>query len=690
MRGYCALPSSFLLGAVVLAACRTGVEPPGGAGGSAQPVVAQDVAQEVLSNLDTAVSPCDDFYRYACGGWLDRTEIPPDESRFGRFNVLRERNQATLHRILDSAAADQGATGERGKLGQFYRTCMDEEAIERRGLEPLQPTLREIDGVDGVEALMGMAGRLHRQGIPVLFGFHVAPDYEDPGINLAHFAQGGLGLPDREYYLGSDERSVALREGYRAHVGRMFELLEVGDAKVQADAVLDVEKRLAEAWMPRDELRDPKKRYHPVDRAALQAITPGLPWNAYFAGTGHAEMAALNLSPRVYLERMEAVLRESKPEALRAYLRWHLVRAAADHLPERFVQANFEFYGKTLRGQQDLEPRWKRCVQATDGALGEILGQDYVASEFAGDSKQVALDMIQQIEAAFAEGLADLAWMDDATRGRALEKMHAVVNKIGYPDEWRDYGALDVGDDHLGNMVAASVFEFDREAREVGQAVDRGRWYMTPPTVNAYYNPSGNEMVFPAGILQPPFFDPEYPMAINFGGIGMVMGHELTHGFDDQGRKFDGTGRLTQWWEDSVVERFEEQTACVEKLYDGYEVQPGLTLNGKLTLGENIADFGGIKQAYRAFRQWASDSGVALDAPAMDGLTHAQLFFVAYGQIWCSKATPEIERVLALTDPHAHSRYRVNGPLSNLPEFWETFSCEEEQPMRPTNTCEVW
>jgi putative endopeptidase len=682
--------SSALVVGIVLAACRTGAEPPGGVGASGQPAVDRGVAQEVLSNLDPSVSPCDDFYRYACGGWLDRTEIPSDESRFGRFHVLRERNKAALHRILEAAAAQEGATDARGKLGQFYRACMDEESIERRGLDPLASTLREIEGVDGLETLMTTAGRLHRRGTPVLFGFHVSPDYEDPGVNLAHLVQGGLGLPDREYYLGSDERSVALREAYRAHVVHMFELLDVSGAAAQAEAVLDLEGRLAEAWTPRDELRDPKKRYHPVDRAALQAITPELPWDAYFRGAGHEGVAALNVSPRVYLERMQAVLADTTPETLRAYLRWHLVRAAADHLPARFVRAKFEFYGKTLSGQRELEPRWKRCVAATDGALGEILGQDYVASEFAGDSKQVALDMIHRIEAAFAEGLHTLAWMDDTTRARAIEKMEAVVNKIGYPDEWRDYRELDVGDDHLENMIAAAVFEFDREAREVGQPVDRGRWYMTPPTVNAYYNPSGNEMVFPAGILQPPFFDPEYPMAINFGGIGMVMGHELTHGFDDQGRKFDGAGKLTQWWEDSAIERFEERAACVEQLYDGYEVQPGLTLNGKLTLGENIADFGGIKQAYRAFRSWAADNGVAIDGPAIEGLTHAQLFFVAYGQIWCTKATPEIERVLALTDPHAHARYRVNGPLSNLPEFWATFSCQEEEPMRAVDVCEVW
>ena len=687
MRGRFALHTSLV---VTLVGCRTAAEPPGGADAVDQPAVGQEVAQEVLSNLDTSVSPCDDFYRFACGGWLDRTEIPPDESRFGRFHVLRERNKAALQRILDEAAADTQATGDRGKLGQFYRSCLDEAAIEKNDIAALQSSFEAIDGVRNLETLMSAAGRLHRQGASVLFGVYVGPDYENPDLNLAHLGQGGLGLPDREYYLGTDERSVALREAYEAHVTRMFELLGDDDAAARAKSVVAFETRLAEAWMPRDELRDPKKRYNPVDRKALQKMTPGIPWDAYFRGTGHADVTALNVAPRVYFEGMQKVLKSTKPEVLRAYLRWHVVHGAANHLPERFVQASFDFYGKTLRGQQTLEPRWKRCVDATDGALGEILGQDYVASQFAGDSKQIALDMIQQIEAAFAEGLGQLSWMDDTTRERALEKMHAVVNKIGYPEQWRDYGGLEVGDDHLANMLAAAAFEFDREARDVGQPVDRKRWYMTPPTVNAYYNPSANEMVFPAGILQPPFFDPEFPMAMNFGGIGMVMGHELTHGFDDQGRKFDGSGRMTQWWEDSVVERFEEQAACVEALYDGYEVQPGLTLNGKLTLGENIADFGGIKQAYRAFRQWASDNDVAIDAPAMDGLTQAQLFFVSYGQIWCTKATPEIERVLALTDPHAHSRYRVNGPLSNLPEFWETFSCEENQPMRPQNTCEVW
>jgi len=649
------------------------------------------VATEVVANMDRAADPCGDFYRYACGGWLDATPLPADETRYGRFHVLRDRNNETLREILETAAADASATGDRAKLGRFWRSCNDEPAIESRGLAPLQPVLAEIDTVDDPAGLLAAAGSLQRRGVRVLFDLDVEPDYKRPEINIAYLGQGGLALPDREFYLGTAPRFAELREGYRAHVARMLELsgMPAGEASQRAADVLAFETALAKASMPREELRDPEQRYHKIDRAKLEQ-TSALPWARWFAAAGRPDLEELSLTPPQYFEALPGILAQTKPETMRAYLRWHAVHAAAAHLPSAFVQEDFAYFGKALRGQQKIAPRWKRCVESADRALGELLGRDFVARRFGGQSREIALSMIREIEQSFAAGLPSLEWMDAPTREQALGKMHAIVNKIGYPEKWRDYAPLAIGDDHLANVAAAASFEFDRRAREIGKAVDQSEWFMTPPTVNAYYNPSGNEMVFPAGILQPPFFASDWPMAMNFGGIGMVMGHELTHGFDDQGRKFDGEGTLREWWAPAVAERFEDRAECVDQLYSGYEVQPGVKLSGKLTLGENIADLGGIKQAHRAFRSWAEEHGLDPRSEALDGLTHEQLFFVSFGQIWCTTATPETERVMALTDSHSHPRYRVNGPLANFREFGEAFACDAGEPMRPTDMCEVW
>jgi len=674
--------------ALVLVACRTeATQSPT----PAKAPIPEAVATEVVVNMDRKTDPCSDFYRFSCGGWLDSTPLPGDETRYGRFHVLRDRNNETLRDILDTAAKDAAATGDAAKLATFWRACNDEAAIEAAGLAGLAPVFAEIDGVKDTASLLAAAGALQRRGVKVLFDLEVEPDYKRPEINIAYLGQGGLGLPDREFYLGADPQFAGLREGYRAHVAKMLELsgLPSADARQRAAEVLELETKLATVALPREKLRDPEERYHKVDRAELER-TSALPWTKWFAAAGRPDLAEVSLTPPAYFAALPEILASAKPEVLRAYLRWHTVHAAADHLPSAFVQENFAFYGTALRGQKELAPRWKRCVETTDRALGELLGRDFVAKRFGGKSRDVALAMIQDIEKAFAAGLPSLSWMDDSTRTQALGKMHAIVNKIGYPTKWRDYGPLPVGDDHFANLVAASAFEFDRRAREIGKAVDDTEWFMTPPTVNAYYNASGNEMVFPAGILQPPFFASDWPMAMNFGGIGMVMGHELTHGFDDQGRKFDGEGTLREWWAPAVADRFEDRAQCVEGLYSGYEVQPGVKLSGKLTLGENIADLGGIKQSHRAFTTWAEANGLDPKAVALDGLTHEQLFFVAFGQIWCTNATPESERVMALTDSHSHPRYRVNGPLANFPEFGEAFACEPGEPMRPADVCEVW
>jgi len=681
-RSASAMDRSILLAvATLLAACKT---PRSDAPGAH--VANEATSAEVTAAMDRATDPCDDFYRFACGGWIDATPLPPDQPRYGRFQALRERNNLVLKGILERAA-----TRPDDKLGQFWRSCMDESAIESRGLATLAPTLARVDEVSDAASLFALIGALHRREQRVLFDLDVEPDYKAPDVNLAFLSQGGLGLPDREFYRGTDARLVAMREGYLAHVARMFELSGMAPAAATAAAgdVFAFEQQLAEIALPREDLREPETRYHKLDRAGLDAHA-ALPWTAYFAALGRPDVKAVSLAPASYFTGLAAVVAKAPPATLRHYLRWHILHDAAQRLPAAFVQADFEFYGKTLRGQAELAPRWKRCVEESDRAMGETIGREFVAEHFGAKSRDVAVAMIQQVESAFAVGLPQLSWMDAATRTAAEGKMRAIVNKIGYPEQWRDYSKLAVGDDHLANVVAASEFDAARRIADIDGPVDSKRWEMTPPTVNAYYNPSGNEMVFPAGILQPPFFHHEWPMAMNFGGIGMVMGHELTHGFDDQGRKFDGDGTLREWWAPEVGKRFEERAACVEELYSGYEVQPGVHLSGKLTLGENIADLGGIKDSHRAFLQWAADNGVDPHAQAMDGLTHEQLFFVAFSQIWCSKSTPETDQVMAMTDSHSHPRYRVNGPLANLPEFGAAFACEAGTPMRPTDTCEVW
>ncbi len=669
--------------------CKTETQTPGGA--TATPGIAPDiaapVAAEVAANMDPSTNPCDDFYRYACGGWIDSTELPGDQPRYGRFQALRERNQETLKSILDGLASE-GDNDETG-LGKFYSACMDAEAVEAKGLASMQPLMETIAATKPKNVL-ATAAALRRLGVGAFFGFEVGPDYKDPTINIAHLSQGGLGMPDRDYYLREDDEAVGLRAAYEKHVTEMLEAAGLDPG--WASAVVAFETRLAKASLPRDQMRDPNKRYNRLTPSALAKLTPKLKWAGYFEGLGNPDIDQLNVYPAPYFSGLAEAVAKTDPGVVKAYLQWQVLHTFADHLPAAFVDSNYRFFKQALRGQQAPAPRWKDCVAATDVGMRDQLGQVYVGKHFAGDSRGVALEMIQQVESAFEEGLSTLSWMDEGTQQRAVEKMKAIVNKIGYPESWRDYAGLTVGADHLDNVLAAARFEFDRLASEYGKPVDKAQWHMSPPTVNAYYNPPNNEMVFPAGILQPPFFSSEFPMAMNFGGIGMVMGHELTHGFDDSGRKFDGQGRLTQWWDDAAVTRFEERAECVEELYSGYEVQPGVKLNGKLTLGENIADFGGIKQAHRAYVTWAEAHDEDPKSPALEGLTREQLFFVSFSQLWCSKATPEIERVLALTDPHSHPRYRVNGPLSHLDGFWEAFSCEEGTAMHPPAdaVCEVW
>jgi len=663
----------------------------------AGPALAADattgVGAVVKAAMDPKADPCQDFYQYACGGWRENTKLPADQVRWGRgFSEIAERNRTINRAILEDAAKNPGDDVNQQKLGWFYGTCMDEAGIAAAGTKPIHGWMKDVAKVKDAKSLMATAGKMHAATIPGLFGIGVEADFKDPNTNIAQMFQGGLGLPDRDYYLKDDARSKELRDKYVAFVAKMFELYgeKPEDAKATADKILAFETELAKNSRPRAELRDPDKTYNKLDRGGLQKLTPRLDWDAYFKATGHPEVTQINVAIPEFFTGLEKLAGSTDAATLAAYLQWNVLRDAAPALPKPFDEEQFNFYGKTLQGQKEQQARWKRCVAQSDGALGEILGQEFIKKQFAGESKATARELVEAIQTAFAGNLPGLEWMDDTTRQRALGKKATLINKIGYPDKWKDYSKLKIKKgDYFGNLVASGRFEFEREAAKIGRPVDKTEWGMTPPTVNAYYNPLNNEMVFPAGILQPPFFSKDFPAAMNYGGIGMVMGHELTHGFDDEGRKFDAQGKLTEWWEPSVSTKFEERAACIEKQYGNYEVQPELKLNGKLTLGENIADNGGIKQAFSAYKAYeAKHPGT--EKSAVDGMSNDQLLFVAFAQTWCSLATPEIERVLVTVDPHSPPRFRVNGPLSNYSQFAETFQCAAGTPMRPADACEVW
>lgn len=649
------------------------------------------LAAVLTSAIDTSVNPCDDFYQYACGNWAKTTEIPADRVMWVRsFSDIDERNEALVRGILEGAQTAPGDDADLKKLGAFYGACMDTDAIEARGFAPVQPVLADIDALKTVSDVMAMVGRLQMSKGAPLFNISVYADFKDPSLNIAHFSQGGIDLPDREYYLKDDDASKALRDQYVAHVQRTLVLSGVSeaDATAQASAILAFETKLAEVSIPREDLSDPDQTYHRIERAGLAALAPNFPWDSFFTAAGYPAMSTINVEVLGFFTEMPKIVSATDLGTLKAYLRYQVLAANAGALPRALDQEVFNFYSQTLRGQPEQPPRWRRCLNSTTAAMGELVGKKYVEKAFPGESKAEAVAMIQGIEAAFEAGLPQLAWMDDATRAGAVEKAKAISNKIGYPDTWRSYDGLEVGANYFENSWAAATFTARREGDKVGQPVDRAEWYMAPNEVNAYYNPLNNEIVFPAGILQTPFFDAAAPRAMNYGAIGMVMGHELSHGFDDSGRKFDPQGRMVEWWDPKAAERFEEAAACVSKQYSGYEVQPGVNLNGELTLGENIADNGGIKTTYRAYKAWEASRGVS--EASVGGFTPDQQLFLSFAQSWCALIRPETEQVLVMTDSHSAPRYRVNGPLSNLSEFGEAFQCEVGSPMRPAETCTVW
>jgi putative endopeptidase len=661
--------------------------------GSSAPTLPSDYKESVLSAMDRSVDPCDDFYRYACGGWTDKTPLPADESEWVRsFSTIAEHNRQMINDLLEDASKDPGPAGtERQKIGDFYGTCMDEATIEKAGLDPLSSWLKEIGAVDSIDAVFAESGKLARVGAGPFLRIASNADFKSPDLEIAYLFQGGLGLPDRDYYVSDDPKKKEILADYGEFVTKMLGLAgeSPGDAAADSKAIVALETELAKVSRDRVALRQVEKQYNRMDRVGLEKLTPTLPWNVYFSAAGHPELVAISVATPEFFAELAKIVAATPMPVLRAYLRWNLINGFADQLPTAFVDANFEFYGKTLSGQSEIEPRWKRCVRATNAALGEAIGKLYVEREFPGDSKQVALEMIHGIEGAFEANLSGLAWMDDATRRRAVEKARMIDNKIGYPDRWRDYSKLEIAHTgYLANAAAAAAFEYDRQRNKVGKPVDKKEWGLTPQEVNAYYNEHQNEIVFPAGVLQPPFFRRDYPAAMNFGAIGAAVGHELTHGFDDQGRKFDGTGQLREWWEPQVAEKFESAAKCVSDQFSTYEAEPGVKVNGELTLGENIADLGGVKEAYSAYKAWEKENGAP--APAVPGLTNDQLLFVSWAQVWCTKSSPEYLRQQVTTDFHSPNRIRAIAAPRNSAAFREAFGCKVGDAMAPADACTVW
>ncbi len=640
--------------------------------------------------LDKAVQPCDDFYTYACGRWKEQNPIPADRSSWGRFNELGERGEYILKDILEkTSAANAHRTPIEQKIGDYYGSCMDEAAIEAQSLKPLQEDLESIARVKALEDLPAEVARLHREGVNVLFAPGSGPDYKDASRMIAQVGQGGMGLPERDYYFRKDEKSEDLRKQYSAHVQKMFELLGDAPEKAaeEAKSVLAVETSLASGALNVVKRRTPENIYHKMTRAELAALGPDFAWEKYFTDTEVPAFNSLNVSEPDFVKNMNGLLKSVSLADWKTYFRWHVVHADATVLPKKFADENFEFFSKTLQGTKEQPPRWKRCVRATNGDLGEAVGQKYVEVTFGAEGKERTLKMVNTIEAELRDDIKTLPWMTEVTKNRALEKLAAITNRIGYPDKWRDYTKFKVvRGDAFGNSQRANVFEFAREMRKVGQPVDKGEWPYPPPTVNASYNPLQNNITFPAGILQPPFYDKLADDAMNFGGIGAVVGHELTHGFDDQGRQFDLDGNLNDWWKPADAEEFKKRTKCVVDEYSGFTAVDDLKVNGELTLGENVADNGGMRVAYMALLQTLAGK----DPAPIDGLTAQQRFFLGWANVWCQNRTDAVSRLAAQTDPHSPGKFRVNGTVSNMPEFQEAFHCKADAPMVRKDACRVW
>jgi len=646
-----------------------------------------------INTIDKSVDPCSDFYQYACGNWLRHTEIPADQSRWGSFTELFERNLATLNGILEKASAnDPSRNAIDQKIGDFYASCMDEKAVNDKGFEPLRPELERIAAAKDKPALIDALARTHLLGSNALFNFYSAPDLHNADSVIAYIDQGGLSLPDRDYYIKDDARMVEMRKHLVEYVTQGFTLAgqPAQQAADAAQTVLRIETALAKASMDRTARRDPKNRDHKMTKDAATALASNFYLERYFGDVNSPGFSDLNVANPDFFKQVNAALEAESLDSLKTYVSWRLLDNAAPYLSQPFVDAHFKMR-QAITGQKEIQARWKRCVTATDRGLGEALGQRYVELTFGAEGKQRMLKMVDALEKSLDADIKDLPWMSEETKKQAKIKLDAIRNKIGYPDTWRDYSSLAiVRGDLLGNYLRANEFESKRDIKKIGKALDRKEWGMTPPTVNAYYSAAQNDINFPAGILQPPFFDKQMDDGVNFGAIGLVIGHELTHGFDDQGRKFDAQGNMRDWWTEQDGKEFEKRASCIADEYGNFVSVDDLKLNGRLTLGENTADNGGARISFNALESLIAEEPTGKAAQRIDGYTPEQRFFLGFARVWCEQRRPEVARNMVLTDPHSPGKYRVNGTVQNMPEFEKAWGCKAGQAMVRANACRVW
>ncbi len=646
------------------------------------------------SAMDLTSDPCRDFYQYACGGWRESHPLPADKSRYGRFDELREYNRYLLRSILEDAGKPGKHTPNEQKVGAFYAACMDEKTADAKGIEPLEPWLHKVATITGRQQLLELIAKMQASGLPPVFNFDSGPDLHNSTMNIAHLDQGGLTLADRDYYLKQDAKMVEIRSRYVEHIEKLLGLAGETPKQAEDDAktILALETKIAEASMDRVSRRDPKNTDHRMTVAELQKLAPEIDFPRYFRLVGSQELDSLNVANPEYFQKLSALFVSEPIESWKTYLRWRIVKSSAPLLSKPFVDENFAFQGKYLSGQKELEARWKRCTSLTDASLGEALGPIYIARAFPKEAEERMDVLVAAIEQSMGKDIQSLEWMSPETKKAAEEKLRKVSNKIGYPAKWKDYRKVVIKpDDFVGNVRAATIYEHKRDMAKIGKPVDKAEWGMTPPTVNAYYDPSENNINFPAGILQPPFFSAKVDEPVNYGGIGVVIGHELTHGFDDQGRKFDGDGDFTNWWGPNDGPEFERRAQCLADEYSSFvsvEDDKGeVHLNGKLTLGENTADNGGLKLALMSMNN-SQTAGKSDDKT--DGFTPDQRFFIGFAQVWCENVAPQRARELALVDPHSPGRFRVIGTVRNSPDFIKAFGCKPGDAMVPAKACHVW